>query len=189
MGGAAPIGGGVVSEDNAHVIPPLVDLTLEREATAFLHHEAQLQDERAFRAWLRLLDPAIRYRVPVRVTLPEGQGPEHSDVMFHFDETLETLEMRVARLHSGDAWAEVPPSRTRHFVSNVRVAPGDTPDCLRVRSNLLFVRIRGDEVVAQSLTAERHDVLRRADGTWRLLDRLVLLDATTLPTYNLAFFL
>jgi 3-phenylpropionate/cinnamic acid dioxygenase small subunit len=174
---------------DAHIVPPLVDLQLEREATAYLHHEAQLQDDRAFEAWLRLLDPEVRYRVPVRVTLPEGQGPEHSDAMFHFDETLETLSMRVARLHSGDAWAEVPPSRTRHFVSNIRVSAGDEPERLRVRSNLLFVRIRGDEVVAQSLTAERHDVLRRDGDAWRLLDRMVLLDATTLPTYNLAFFL
>jgi ethylbenzene dioxygenase beta subunit len=178
-----------MSDDGKHLVPPLVDLQLEREAAAFLHHEAQLQDERAFEAWLRLLDPEIRYRVPVRVTMPEGQGPEHSDVMFHFDETRQTLGMRVARLHSGDAWAEVPPSRTRHFISNIRVAPGDDPDHLLVRSNLLFVRTRGDEARSQSLTAERRDVLRRDGGAWRLLDRLVLLDATTLPTYNLAFFL
>ncbi|UGS38228.1 aromatic-ring-hydroxylating dioxygenase subunit beta [Capillimicrobium parvum] len=172
-----------------HLVPPLADLQFEREATAFLHHEAQLQDERAFEAWLQLLDPEIRYRVPVRVTMPEGQGPEHSEVMFHFDETRQTLGMRVARLYSGDAWAEVPPSRTRHFVSNVRVTADGGPDRLLVRSNLLFVRIRGDEVQSQSLTAERRDVLRHDGGAWRLLDRLVLLDATTLPTYNLAFFL
>lgn len=167
----------------------LVDGQVEREVTAFLYREAELQDDREFDAWLELLDPDVRYRVPVRSTRPEGQGSEHSDVMFHFDETYTTLRMRVDRLKSGDAWAEVPPSRTRHFVTNVRVAPGESADTVAARSNLLFGRMRGDETVLQTLTAERRDVLRRADNGWRLLDRLVLLDATTLPTYNLAFFL
>lgn len=167
----------------------LVDWQVEREIAAFLYREAELQDDRAFDAWLDLLDPGLRYLVPVRSTRPEGQGPEHSDVMFHFDETISTLRMRVDRLKSGDAWAEVPPSRTRHFVTNVRVAPGETPDTVAARSNLLFTRMRGDETQLQTLTAERRDVLRRGDGGWRLLERVVLLDATTLPTYNLAFFL
>lgn len=167
----------------------LVDWQIERAVTAFLFLEAELQDDRAFDAWLELLDPELRYVVPVRTTRPEGQGPELSDVMFHFDETKATLTMRVDRLKSGDAWAEVPPSRTRHFVTNVRVAAGPAPDTVAARSNLLFTRVRGDETVLQTLTAERRDVLRRADGSWRLLERVVRLDATTLPVYNLAFFL
>lgn len=167
----------------------MIDWQVEREIAAFLYREAELQDDRAFDAWLELLDPDLRYLVPVRSTRPEGQGPEHSDVMFHFDETVTTLRMRVDRLKSGDAWAEVPPSRTRHFVTNVRVAPGASEDTVAARSNLLFTRMRGDETQLQTLTAERRDVLRRGEGGWRLLERLVLLDATTLPTYNLAFFL
>lgn len=167
----------------------MIDAQVEREVTAFLYLEAQLQDDREFDAWIELLDPDVRYLVPVRTTRPEGQDPEHSDAMLHFDETLTTLRMRVDRLKSGDAWAEVPPSRTRHFVSNVRVAEGAATDTVAARSNLLFARMRGDETQVQTLTAERRDVLRRADGGWRLLERVVLLDATTLPTYNLAFFL
>jgi ethylbenzene dioxygenase beta subunit len=166
-----------------------VEWSVEREITAFLYREAELQDDRAFDAWLELLDADLRYVVPVRSTRPEGQGPEHSDVMFHFDETKSTLAMRVDRLKSGDAWAEVPPSRTRHFVTNVRVAEGASADTVTARSNLFFTRMRGDETALQSLTAERRDVLRRDGGSWRLLERVVLLDATTLPTYNLAFFL
>jgi 3-phenylpropionate/cinnamic acid dioxygenase small subunit len=95
--------------------------------------------------------------------------------------------MRVDRLKSGDAWAEVPPSRTRHFVTNVRVRGGD--DTIEARSNLLLARTRGDEAVYQWLTAERVDTIVRRDGELRLLGRTIYLDATTLPTYNLAFFL
>jgi ethylbenzene dioxygenase beta subunit len=166
----------------------LVPWEVEREAVAFLNLEAQLLDDREFDRWLELLDDDLVYRMPVRATRPEGQGPEFSEVMHHFDDTRSTLRMRVERLNSGDAWAEVPPSRTRHFVTNVRVQSGES-GTFDVRSNLLLARTRGDEAVYQWLTAERLDVLVRREGELRLLSRVIHLDATTLPTYNLAFFL
>jgi ethylbenzene dioxygenase beta subunit len=165
----------------------LVPWELEREVVAFLHLEAQLLDDRDFDRWLELLDEDLVYRMPVRATRPEGQGPEFSEVMYHFDDTRRTLRMRVDRLKSGDAWAEVPPSRTRHFVTNVRVSAQD--DAIQARSNLLLARTRGDEAVYQWLTAERVDTIVRRDGELRVIGRTIYLDATTLPTYNLAFFL
>ena len=42
------------------------------------------------------------------------------------DETKATLAGRIARLDTGMAWAEDPPSRTRHLVSNVEVKAGET---------------------------------------------------------------
>jgi ethylbenzene dioxygenase beta subunit len=167
----------------------LVPLETEREITAFLFHEAALLDERRFDEWLGLLDENLSYRMPVRSTRPEGQGSEFSEQMLHFDETRETLAMRVDRLKSGDAWAEVPPSRTRHYVTNVRITATDANERFEARTNLLLARTRGDEGVYQWLTAERRDVVRHQQGQWRLLAREILLDATTLPTYNLAFFL
>jgi ethylbenzene dioxygenase beta subunit len=166
----------------------LVPWELEREVVAFVHLEAQLLDDRDFDGWLELLDDELAYRMPVRATRPEGQGSEFSDVMHHFDDTRATLTMRVDRLKSGDAWAEVPPSRTRHYVTNIRVSQNDG-ETIGVRSNLLLARTRGDEAVYQWLTAERHDAIARRDGSLRLLRRTIYLDATTLPTYNLAFFL
>jgi len=167
----------------------LAPLEVERAIVAFLYREAQLLDDRCFDEWLGLLDDDLLYRMPVRSTRPDGQGSEFSDAMYHFDDTKTTLAMRVDRLKSGDAWAEVPPSRTRHFVTNVRVLPTGDDETVEARSNLLLARTRGDEAVYQWLTSERRDtIVRRADG-WRLLDRMILLDSTTLPTYNLAFFL
>lgn len=169
--------------------PALVDAALEREAIAFLHYEAELVDERRFDEWLDLLDPELVYRMPVRSTRPDGQGPEFSDAMMHFDDTRATLATRIERLNSGDAWAEVPPSRTRHFVSNIRVRPTDAEHQFDVRSNLVLARTRGDEAIYQWLTCERHDLLRRGGEGLMLARRTILLDVTTLPTYNLAFFL
>ena len=169
--------------------PELVETAVERAIVAFLHLEAELLDERRFDEWLELLDPELIYRMPVRSTRPDGQGPEFSDVMMHFDDTRDTLATRIERLNSGDAWAEVPPSRTRHFLTNIRVRATDRDDRFDVRSSLLLARTRGDEAIYQWLTCERQDVVGRRAGDLALLSRTILLDVTTLPTYNLAFFL
>ena len=41
------------------------------------------------------------------------------------EEDKRYLEMRVARLDTGMAWAEDPPSRTRHLVGNLEATPLD----------------------------------------------------------------
>ena len=41
--------------------------------------------------------------------------------MAYFDDDRELLEMRVKKLEAGSAWSEDPPSRSRHFVTNVRI--------------------------------------------------------------------
>ena len=46
-----------------------------------------------------------------------------TDELAILDETKETLTARVARLETGMAWAEDPPSRTRHLISNIEVEP------------------------------------------------------------------
>ena len=128
--------------------------------------------------------------MPVRSTRPDGQGPEFSDTMMHFDETRGTLAMRVDRLNSGDAWAEVPAVPDTALRDQHPGLPGrEGRGRLEARSNLLLARTRGDEAVYQWLTAERRDIVRRHGAGWRLLRRTILLDVTTLPTYNLAFFL
>lgn len=160
-----------------------------REAEDFLLLEAEALDEGRFRDWLAMLAPEVDYRMPVRATVDRREGKGFSEKGFHFVETRYLIEMRIARLESGQAWSEEPPSRTRHFVSNIRVRPGAGVDELSVRSNLLFYRSRGDERHNDLLSAERLDTLKRIDGQWRLASRLVLLDSTTLATHNLSVFL
>ncbi|MFD1238064.1 aromatic-ring-hydroxylating dioxygenase subunit beta [Pseudonocardia benzenivorans] len=169
----------------------LVSWETERLVVDFLLGEAELLDSMRFDDWLGVLAPDIRYRVPVRTTRPPGQDSEFSTVAHHFDDDLSILRMRVARLNTGDAWAEVPPSRTRHFLTNFRVRP-DTEHAaeFHVTSNLLLTRTRGDEATWEMLAGARHDRVRpRTAGGFELAERTVLLDTTTLTTYNLAFFL
>ena len=61
------------------------------------------------------------------------------------------------------AWAEDPPSRTRHFVSNIEVEPGQRDSELRVYSNFIMYRTRG-ETEEDFYVGSREDVLRREGG-------------------------
>jgi ethylbenzene dioxygenase beta subunit len=170
-------------------VPP-TDLT--DEIAKLLAHEAELLDDGRLREWLSLLTDDVRYRVPIRIAQEQrGQGTVSGIVenMFHLDEDRASLEMRVARLETGFAWAEDPPSRIRHFVTNVRVQPIPERSLeVAVRSNVLVYRSRWDKPTYDLLSAERKDVWRQVNGAWRMARRDVVLDNTTLPTLNLSFF-
>lgn len=159
------------------------------EIRQVLYAEAELLDERRFPEWLELLTDDVVYEAPVRLTREQGQEPDVSDAMHHFRDDRRTLQLRVDRLHTDFAWAENPPSRTRRMVANVRLAPGEAGDELAVRSHLLLYRNRGAEPAADLLSAERRDVWRRVDGTWKLAKRIVLIDQSTLGIRSLSNFL
>jgi 3-phenylpropionate/cinnamic acid dioxygenase small subunit len=160
------------------------------EALDWLNHEAMLLDDGRFDEWLELLDEDVSYQMPVRLTRERGERPDMSFGNQSFLDDRSTLELRIRRLDTEFAWAEDPPSRTRRFVTNVRVEDADAgPGAdaeLRVRSYLLLYRNRGDETTADLLSAERSDVLRRVDGRWLLRERLIRLDQGTVGTKNLA---
>src|SRR6266705_591076 len=93
-----------------------------REVEQFLYREARLLDDRQFRDWLQLFTDDVRYWMAGRT----NRYPKSSKAIAILDESKETLTARVARLDTGMAWAEDPPSRTRHFVNNIEIEPGDT---------------------------------------------------------------
>jgi ethylbenzene dioxygenase subunit beta len=156
----------------------------------FLHREAELLDARRFREWLSLLSNDVDYRVPVRSSFDDADhSAAFSERAFHMLDERHSLEVRVKRFESGFAWSEIPPSRTRRFVSNIRVRQTQQEKEIEVNSNLLLYRARGD-MPPELLCGERRDVLvQEEDGQWRLLRRVVLLDQTSLPTQNLGVFL
>lgn len=149
--------------------------------------EAQLLDDRMFDAWLELFTEDVIYRAPVRITRKQGHS-EIVDDMFHFDENIYSLRLRVRRLHTDVAWAEDPPSRTRHHISTVHVSPGTGQDELIARSAVLLYRNRGDAAEHDLLSMDRHDVLRRTERGLRIANRRALLDQATVGTKNLGVF-
>jgi ethylbenzene dioxygenase beta subunit len=153
-----------------------------------MNREAELLDDRREREWLdEMVSKTIVYQVPVRITVERARGMGFSPNTYHLDERYGSLHSRIARNESGYAWAEDPPSRCRHFVTNIRVG-AVADDTVAVRSNLLIFRTRQDQTSPQLLSGERQDVLKSEDATLRLCRRLVLLDLTSIASHNLSLF-
>jgi len=157
------------------------------EVMDFVHHEAQLLDDGALEPWLDLLAEDLTYFMPVRITRSRGEGAGFVETGY-YDDTKPMLATRVRRyLDSSSAWAEDPPSRTRRFITNVRVWVDGNGDRY-VRSNYLILRNRLDESDFEIVSAERRDLLRHVNGTLKLARRVVYCDQTLLSIQNLAFF-
>jgi 3-phenylpropionate/cinnamic acid dioxygenase small subunit len=179
-----------------------VGFELLREIEQFLYREARLLDERRFEAWLELFTDDVRYWMPVRTTryprrsraiavLDPARQDEGELARDHelgiFDESKETLSRRVARLDTGMAWAEDPPSRTRHIVTNVEVEPGPTESEITVHSNFLVYRTRG-ETEQDFYVGGRRDTLRQVGGSWKIARRTIVLDQSVLLAKNVSVF-
>jgi len=166
------------------------------QAHQFLVDEAYLLDTQDYETWLALLTDDIRYLMPVRVTTARGAGFDTAPGMAHFDEDKYSLDRRVARFATEHAWTEDPPSRLRHYVTNVRCFAGSTPDELVVESAVLLFRSRGDVRESALISAGREDMLRRdprgaaeSAGHWMLARRTIAVDESVLRMQNLAIFL
>jgi 3-phenylpropionate/cinnamic acid dioxygenase small subunit len=173
-----------------------------REVEQFLYREARLLDERRFHEWLELLTDDVRYWMPVRSNrypkaskaisildpdrYAEGELAKEDELAI-LDETKETLARRVARLDTGMAWAEDPPSRTRHLIANIEVEPGESESVLKVSSNFIVYRNRG-ETEQDFYVGGRQDVLRKVNGTWKIARRTIVLDQNVLLAKNVSIF-
>ena len=173
-----------------------------REVEQFLYREARLLDERRFHEWLELLTDDIRYwmanrtnRYPksskaIAILDPDRYVEDDltkEDELAILDETKQTLSQRVARLDTGMAWAEDPPSRSRHLITNIEVEPCDAASEVRVHSNFMVYRSRA-ETEQDFYIGARRDVLRRVAGTWKIATRKIILDQNVLMAKNVSIF-
>jgi 3-phenylpropionate/cinnamic acid dioxygenase small subunit len=178
------------------------NVDLIREIEQFLYREARLLDDRRFHDWLTLFTEDVRYWMASRTNrYPKSSkaiailDPDRyveddigrEDELAILDETKETLSGRVARLDTGMAWAEDPPSRTRHMISNIEVEPGDVESELRVYSNFIVYRGRA-ETEQDFYVGARQDVLRRVEGEWKIAHRKLILDQNVLLAKNVSIF-
>lgn len=156
----------------------------------FLVEEAGILDERRYEDWLALLTDDVVYRMPVRVTTPGDVGDTVLAGMDHFLEDRYSMRKRVERLFTEHAWTEDPPSRIRHFVTNVRTFRLEgRDDEVLAKSYILLFRSRGDLREAELIAGERTDRLRRDGESWKIARRDILVDESVLRTQNLAIFL
>jgi 3-phenylpropionate/cinnamic acid dioxygenase small subunit len=173
-------------------VSDLARLLLKEEIEAFLYHEAELLDERRYEAWLDLFTEDAHYFMPMRRNVPHDEPDREftragADVNW-FDEGKDTLTRRVKQILTGIHWAEEPPSRICHMVSNVQVAAtAASADEVRVKSRFLVYRNRV-ETETDFLVGKREDVLRRVDGGWKIARRKIVLDQNVLLAKNLTVF-
>ena len=158
----------------------------------FMLDEADLLDERRYEEWLELMADDVHYWMPTRANrLARELDREISapDEAAFFDETKEHLQQRLVRLQTGMAWAEDPPSRTRHLVTNLRVSATDDPNELDVETSFLLYRTRLEREM-DLFVGKRFDRLRRAENAygWQIARRKIILDQSTLLAKNLSSF-
>jgi len=173
-----------------------------REIEQFLYREARLLDDRRFHEWLTLFAEDISYRMigrgnryprsskAIAILDPKRYVEDDAaqeDELALLDENKESLSARVARLDTGMAWAEDPPSRTRHFVANIEVEAGGNDGEITVHSNFLVYRSRG-ETEQDFYVGSRRDVLRRVEGAWKIAQRRLVLDQNVLTAKNISTF-
>lgn len=167
-----------------------------------LYREASLLDECRFRDWLNLLTEDIRYWMPVMgrryrasskaITILDPDRYEEREFsneseLAIFDDTKESLAKRVARLDTGMAWAEDPPSQTCRFISNIDVREGDSDPEVIVHSKFILYRTRG-ELEQDFYVGSRQDVLRSIGGDWKIAYRKIILPQNVLSSKNASNF-
>jgi len=175
----------VVSLERVKVV---VGEPVYNEVLEFLYVEAELLDEDRLVEWIEMLGEELSYRMPVRVTLERGQGPGFSSGSTFFDDDRAMLGLRVQRIVSSpNAHAEMPATRSRRFVTNVRVE--SVGEDVEARSSVLLLRSRWDMKWFEFFSARRNDVLRRFDGELKLVRREILIDQAVPDSPNLSVFL
>lgn len=166
------------------------DIRTHFEVTQFYTVEAEFLDDGRFADWLEMLAAELHYWAPIRSNRLRRQqalsiaAPGESAF---YDETKESLAWRIRRYDSGMAWAEDPPSRTRHLVTNVAVRERED-GLLQSRSAFLVYRNRL-HTETDLYAGGRNDILRRGGPHgFELVKRTILLEQNVLLTKNISTF-
>lgn len=172
----------------------LEQLLLQRRIEQFLFAESECLDHWKWADWLEQFTEDVLYWMPVRKNRlrrqrDQDEVPEGIE-MAHFYDDHAALQLRVNQMHSGTHWAEDPPSRCRHLVTNVRIRPRPEPTKpgeaeYDVLSNFVVYRNRL-ESETDIWAGERRDVLRVVDGGFRIARRTILLDQNVVQSKNLS---
>jgi 3-phenylpropionate/cinnamic acid dioxygenase small subunit len=169
-----------------------MDNDLRWEVEDFLYLEAELLDDRKLREWLDLLTDDVRYWMPIRHNTL-GRPAEITEELaqpgegYYFNDDKKSLGLRVERVYSKSAWSELPPSRTRHLITNIRIKKAGGNE-FAVQSNFLVYRTRM-ETDQDIFVGTRHDILRRVNGGLKIAKRTIILDQAVLDAKNISVFL
>jgi p-cumate 2,3-dioxygenase subunit beta len=167
----------MTSRRDDHLNEKLAVLLLEREVEDFIVREAALLDEWRLDDWLALFTEDARYLVPA-TDLPDGEPKETLAII---NDDMARLRGRVERLKSRHAHREFPWSRTRRFITNVRIKELSEQEMV-VQASFLVYRIRSGQV--DPLIGSYVYTLRRLDGALKIAARKAVLDLEALRPHG-----
>jgi p-cumate 2,3-dioxygenase beta subunit len=159
------------SAGNQNTAPALREMVED-----FLYQEAALLDAWRLDEWLTLFTADGRYLVPT-TDLPDGDP--RKDLVF-IDDDMVRLRARVERLNSRHGHREYPSSRTRRFISNIRIKVED--GSIVATSSFLVYRFRMGESSPYVGCYEHR--LKRVDGELKIHHRKAVLDLEALSEHG-----
>jgi len=136
------------------------------EGVELLIREARLLDEGKFEDWLELMTSDCLYWAPAT----PGGGVPSREVTIAFDDRRR-LEDRIARLRTGYAYSQIPPSRTRRMLTNFEAYSGDGDIDLRIRSNFAIHEFR--KGIHRTLVGWYGHSLRKKEGAWKIVRKQI----------------
>jgi p-cumate 2,3-dioxygenase subunit beta len=151
-------------------------LALRELVEDFLYHEAALLDAWKLDEWLALFTADGRYLVPT-TDLPDGDP--RKDLVF-IDDDMVRLRARVERLKSRHGHREYPWSRTRRFVTNIRIKEEDGG--IVVTSSFLVYRFRMGE--SSPYVGWYEHRLKQLDRELKIHHRKAVLDQEALTDHG-----
>jgi benzoate/toluate 1,2-dioxygenase beta subunit len=160
-----------------------VDETEARAIERFLYREARLLDERRFDEWQELFAQDGVYWVPLK---PEQSDPLHHGSIIYDDRA--GMATRFRRLAHPRVYAQIPPSRTLHVVTNVHVDDADgAKDEIDVLSALQVTEFHQGE--QRHYAARCRHRLRRSGGSYAIaLKRVDLVNCDApMPVISIPF--
>lgn len=151
--------------------------SLQHEIEQFLYREALLLDRRQFSEWYDLFAEDGRYFVP---SMSADSDPTADAYIVY--ENRKGIQYRVARLQHGSAHTQIPAARTAHMITNVIVEEiGD--DEVQTSAGYVVFWSRGPSEARFAGHCEHH--LRRANGSWQIVEKKVNLLNNDQPTDRL----
>ena len=167
------------------------DLLLQHEIEQYYYDEATLLDDRDFDSWFALLHEDIRYFMPIRTNrIQRDKALEYSrdDEYAHFDDTYAMMQGRIRKLKSDVSWSENPASRTRHIVGNVVIQSKTGSGNLEVTSSFLIYRNRLERQVDIFAGYRNDELIRSDDVRFKIRNRTIHIDQSTILSNNLSIF-
>lgn len=147
------------------------------DVTSFLLNEADMLDEWRLDEWLALFDSCGRYTVAPL----QNNNAEPSEALYLVSDDYARLRVRVTHLLGGTAWAELPRSRTRRLITNVRLMDVE-PTKITAKANFVVYQFRNSE--SWEFVGTSQYKLALVEDKLSILHRAIRLDHETMNSHR-----